>query len=361
MSMDDFDPDSIHLGSVHNTNNPLLQKSEVGRPKAISHVPNITFGVKSKGNDGGTAAVLGKNREKTPLESEATRRAKERNPLLRKAEVGRARQPDSEAVVSMVHGRKSVKEESVSDSISTWYTPSNDNTTPRRPSVGRARPPMDPHTAEIVHGIKHVKKDGGTAEVLSGWKTGPVSQPRQTNNPLLIKSEVGRSKHTLDDNILNNVWGKKSEDPKVKGGVSGALTSEQRPGTRDANKHRSQKLYKPELGRARPPLSHETETMTHGRKNIKKDGGTGEALSNWRPDSPKRAPKVHYNVDHNASFGEKKKVERDAINDLMKHSYGKKWLKERYEEQQQQQQQPQQQQQQQQKQQQQQQKTTKNI
>ncbi|EGD82926.1 hypothetical protein PTSG_03559 [Salpingoeca rosetta] len=327
-NLDDFDEDAVRIGVVRETmlTNPLLVKAPLGKPKMTTRNPNEVYGVKSKKEDGGTAAIF-HERLSTPLESEAARRAKERNPLLFKSDVGKARKPLSEGVEDMVHGSKTVKDAGVSETISKWWESDKKSQRRREPEVGRAKPPLSASTADKVHGLKHKHEDGGAGQVLSSW-VATDSPRRQTTNPLLIKADVGAAKHTLDAGIKERVHGKKSTDPKIEGGVVGAMSNWNRPDTHDANArfNQSSKLYRAELGRARPPVSSRADTVVHGKTNPRDVPGAKDALSNWNPNTPSHPRRHQAEVPKDVAFG-KPSQKSEGLSDLIRHNYGKKWLK----------------------------------
>eukprot|EP00043_Microstomoeca_roanoka_P003447 m.43865 g.43865 ORF g.43865 m.43865 type:complete len:322 (+) comp12063_c0_seq1:281-1246(+) len=307
--------------------NPLLVKAPLGKPKMNTRDPNMVYGMQTRRDEGGTAAILS-NRMSTPLESEAAARAKERNPLLFKAEVGHSRKPLTKGVEDMVHGSKSVKKSDVKSAICEWQVSETQSTKWNEPEVGRARPPMSASTVNKVHGLKSVRKDGGAAEVLSSW-VAPDTPTRTHTSPLLAKADVGAAKHILDASILEKVHGKKSKNPTEEGGVIGALRNWDRPDTRDANERfkTSSRLYKAELGRAKPAWIHETEEAVHGKKNKMKANGAQEALSNWNPGTPQVRARHHVEVPKDMVFG-KPNTKEDGLSALISHSYGKQWLQE---------------------------------
>eukprot|EP01147_Barroeca_monosierra_P000896 gene896-4159_t len=351
---DGFDEDTVRLGVVRESmkKNPLLVKPPLGKCKMQTHDPNMVYGIKSKKSDGGTAAALC-YRLSTPLESEAAHRAKTRNPLITQADIGYARRPENDRVLEMVHGCKSHKGDSVNDSIKCWQETTS-NARRREPEVGRAKPPMSASTLEKVHGMKAVRKDGGTAEVLSSWLQPETTARQPSKNPLLMKCDVGQAKHTMDESVLGKIHGKKSIDPSVEGGVSGALSCWNRPDTHEANQryNKSCRLYKSELGRARPPIEPEAEEAVHGLKNpphlaqptatfvlvrvllltescptIYIIKCTIAALSNWNPSSPRGASRHHNRAPSGVCFG-KASGQHEGVGNVINYSYGKQWLKE---------------------------------
>merc|ERR1712070_726881 len=126
------------------------------------------------------------------------------------------------------------------------------------------------------------------------------------------------------------VHGMKSVDPKVDGGVMGALSSWDRPDTQDANQRfkDSSKIHKAELGRARPPISSATARIVHGKANPRSVPGARDALSDWNPPTPERRGRRRgAEVPGNVAFG-KPSGKSEGLSDLIRHSYQKQWLKE---------------------------------
>jgi hypothetical protein len=317
----------MRIGVVRDTmkTNPLLAKAPIGRAKQPTVDPDRVYGIASGKNDGGTAAALGKDRAQTPQMNEETKRALEKNHLLTKADVGRPKPAINQGVDTMVHGKKGVKGTTVSDSV--HWKDLGPNPYSKQPEVGRARPPMSQTTAEKVHGITAKFKDGGTAEVLGSWNSGE-DHTITSSNPLLQKSQVGRPRG-VDSAIAAKVHGKKSRDPQLEGGVSGALGDWRRPDTQEHNARNDPvRAYKAELGRARPPLSGpDVSTQVHGMKSKKLDGGTQEALSNWKPNTPSTHTRRQGDAPSNVTFG-KPSGKPESLSALMKNTYGEEWLQE---------------------------------
>eukprot|EP00049_Salpingoeca_infusionum_P022644 m.7959 g.7959 ORF g.7959 m.7959 type:complete len:346 (-) comp5303_c0_seq1:493-1530(-) len=320
---DDFD--NVRLGVVRDTmkSNPLLVKASLGHPKPPSVDDSRVFGIATKKLDGGTAAALGAGRTATPPINAETQRALAQNPLLSKPDVGRPRQPISQGVEDIVHGISAKKGMAVSDSIN-WQD-LGPNPYSKQPEVGRARPPISKEAETRVHGITAKHKDGGTAEVLSKWNA-PEDHTVKTTSPLLAKSEVGRPRG-VDQRVAAKVHGKKSRDPKIEGGVTGAMSDWSRPDTQEHNaRARQPQTYKPELGRARPPISTGIEQRVHGKKNVKRDGGTSEALGDWKPSTPTSRRRPRGALPEGVTFG-KPSGKPESLSALMTNSYGKQWLK----------------------------------
>eukprot|EP00730_Choanoeca_flexa_P001789 TRINITY_DN10783_c0_g1_i1.p1 TRINITY_DN10783_c0_g1~~TRINITY_DN10783_c0_g1_i1.p1 ORF type:complete len:329 (+),score=62.64 TRINITY_DN10783_c0_g1_i1:46-1032(+) len=321
-----MDTEGIRLGVVRDTmhNNPLLRKAPIGQAKMNTRSADEVYGIKSLKNDGGTAAALQSSSptaDQTSLEVEA---AKRRNHLLSRPEVGRAKAPISGSnILDVVHGRKGVKDHSAGEIMSTWTeAPSKSQTKGGRfaqPEVGRPRVPVSA-TEEVfnrVHGAPSKREDNSK---LLKWQVADEPSTRTTQNPLLMRSELGAPRPPLSKDAMSRVHGMKSEDPTVKGGVQGALG-----GWRDPSRQGPRGSQKAPVGRARPPISKGVDDIVHGRKNVTLDGGARDALSNWRPDSPKGPPKPSRTVPNGLSFG-KPSPAPEPVAELLTTKFADEWI-----------------------------------
>jgi len=346
----DADDEDVRLGVVRDSmrTNPLLARAQLGRttPRVGAVAEDRTYGKVTAAVGGGTAAAMGaRDRLPTPQMNEDTARIKSTNMLLQQAELGRAREPISGSdIVDRVHGVKSKKVDDVRQIMDGWKDTGASNGVNKRfqrSEVGRPRAPISAREEDLdrVFGAKNKKDDGGTASVFKSWPEEDTSR-MSSQNPLLSKASVGMPRAS-NNAYVDQVHGRKSENPAILGGVRGAMGGWERTSTAEENKRVSPARRKPELGRAREPISGAgIAELTHGYKSQKNDGGTAAAFADWKPGTPKGRPRPAIEVPKDVRFG-KPSGESQGLGDLMTHKYAREWREQRLQQQQQQVAQPQ--------------------
>eukprot|EP00051_Salpingoeca_urceolata_P003620 m.59165 g.59165 ORF g.59165 m.59165 type:complete len:233 (-) comp12951_c1_seq2:67-765(-) len=165
-----------------------------------------------------------------------------------------------------------------------------DNILLQKPKLGKAQKPMNKAASGMTHGRVSAKSDSAADCLTIRETAGPGIS---TTSTLLHKAELGRAR----PGVVPNAEGKTHGKTITKKPTDSA--SHQMQWGSNTNTPNSAKNPVGRSGRSQA----EKVAMTHGVPNVTRDGGTAEALSDWRPDTPKSKSGVHYKIDNSRAFG----------------------------------------------------------